>query len=67
MTSFKLSKRSSSFVLGMFGIGTYLLISTVVMLKSKGELNGITLVMSRGLEEKKLQADVDKERKKSIS
>lgn len=62
----RLSKKGSSVILGVLGLGTYLLISTVFMLKSKGELNGITLVMPRRLEEKKLEAQLAKERARRI-
>jgi len=60
----KIGKRSSTLVLGVLGLGTYLLASTVFMLKSKGELNGITLVMPKRMEEKRLESQLVKEQEK---
>ena len=65
MERLKLGKRGSSIMLGIFGVGTYLLMSTVFMLHSKGELNGIKLIMPKRLEEKRLDTQLAKEKERA--
>ena len=62
----KLNTKGSRVILGVIGVSTYLLVSTVIMLRVKGELRPVVLEMPQRLEERKLDAQVEKLNKEKI-